>query len=182
MGVAGIFKKIKNAAKTVAKKIKTKAKTVTNKIVNTGAKVVKKWADVNEKISNTINKIVPGGGLITGGIKAASKLYSKIYDKIGDGAEKIIKKTSKKKNMKSQPDVEINRQYNKGPRHDYVHRRHPSNQQYNVHDIGPRRLRQPPIIDHQRPMDIQRRNYQTRNRRPQQNYPNYTRYNEAISW
>ena len=170
MAVAGIFKKIKNAVKTLGKKIKNKAKNTVNKIVNTGAKVVKKWADVNEKISNTINKIVPGGGLITGGIKAASKLYGKIYDKIGDGAEKIIKKTNKKKNIKSQPDVEINRQYNKGPRHDYVHRRHPSNQHWEKPDIGPRRPRQPPIINPQQPIVIQRHNYYT------------NQYKDAVSW
>lgn len=247
MGVAGIFKKIKNAVKTVTNKVKKTAKTVVNKVkegvktvgkklVNTGAKVVKAWADVNEGLAKGVNtalKIaspIVGKGILgkvfTKAGQAASKLYSNIYDGIGDAAEKVIEKTSNKsksttsgttsgttitsnrlhgltrlpngqktdwqtarqynsnqsqqqsKPMQSQPDVVINNYYNQGPRRDYVQQRHPSNPHYNVRDIGPRRPSQPPIMNPQQPIDIQRRNYQTRNYASQQQ----NNSNAAVSW
>lgn len=61
--------------------------------------------------------------------------------------------------LRSQPNVFVNNSYNRGARRNYVQQRHPSNPSYNVRNIGPRRLHQPPIIDDQNPMDIQRRNY-----------------------
>ena len=271
MGVAGLFKKIKNGVKKVVNKVKEKVKPVVNKVINTGAKIVKKWADVNEKITGGVNKVlekvgnvIPGvGKLVTGAGKIATGLWTKVYDKIGNTAQKVVDKTSNNstsssnsnistnsnsnnttkptiklpsiingsvspfqnkdnnaalqrdamlkklreladknkttnnnnnnKVLNSQPDVIINNYYNRGPRRDYIQQRHPSNPYYNVREIGPRRIRQPPIINPQQPIDIQRRNYyyskpivhkQSGNARGIRNYNQYNSYsnNEAVSW
>ena len=263
MGVAGLFKKIKNGISKVTNKVKNTVKTVANKVVNTGANLVQKWANVNSTLTNGVNKalnvvgnFLPGvGKVIAGAGKVATGLWTNVYDKIGDVAGKVANKTSSSSSsssnkigislldkirnnstsnqiltgspnivnrnnlgvdinqrnpllnphntnyttglkikrtgengagvLKSQPDVIVNNYYNRGPRRDYIQRRHPSNPQYNVREIGPRRFRQPPIIDPQHPIDIQRRNYYTKQHmRRGENWNRNNPYsgNIAISW
>ena len=90
MVFAGIFKRIKNGL---------------NSLVNTGANVVKTWANVNEKLTNGANTVlnvispfIPGipAKLITGAGKLATKMWSGIYDGIGNAADKVIDYTSNK--------------------------------------------------------------------------------------
>lgn len=244
MGVAGFFKKVKNAVKTVGKKIDKGIKTV----VNTGAKVVSKVADVASDVASvvapigTLMSLAPGpvgvagkvisgvGNLVKYGGKAVEWAANKVDDAIPDNtrssnnvnttittnstnkvnsitnkANSAINSTINRVNsavtntvnkqqlytepvgirrqykpMQSRPDVIVNNAYNRGPRRDYVQQRHPSNPHYNVRNIGPRRLRQPPIMNTQQPIDIQRRNYNTR--RNTNYYSNNGSSNAAISW
>ena len=270
MGVAGFFKKIKNAVKTVTNKIDNGIKKAANAVVNvgknvinTGAKVVSKIADVASNVASVVapvgtlmslapgpvgvvGKVVSGvGNLVKYGGKGVEWLANKVDEKIPDNPSSatssgfginiankassaasatidkansalssMLKKPNSNSNgyrgppsvidnrkaldeisstgiqglnkaknnsyrpQQSQPDVIVNNYYNRGPRRDYIQRRHPSNPYYNVRDIGPRRLRQPPIMNPQQPIDIQRRNYYTR----PQNYYSNPNYNAAISW
>ena len=93
MVFAGIFKRIKNGL---------------NSLVNTGANVVKTWANVNEKLTNGANTVlnvispfIPGipAKLITGAGKLATKMWSGIYDGIGNAADKVIDYTSNQKKI-----------------------------------------------------------------------------------
>lgn len=105
MGVAGIWKKIKNGVKKVASKVGEGLKNVGKKIVNTGAKVVKTVADLSGKawdvigkVGQVASKVLPGAGkLIGGAANIASKIYGKITDTASNLAQKVIDKTSDKK-------------------------------------------------------------------------------------
>ena len=238
MGVAGFFKKVKNAVTTVANKIGSGIKKAATAVVNTGAKVISKVADVASDVASvvapvgTLMSFIPGpvgvagkvisgvGNLVKYGGKGVEWLANKVDDAIPDNSSNTItpigssfikdnssnpitnnsvhtilpidrsklirdypnpiqQRTDRLRQqltsnqdyyarqlkgrgnptLRSQPDVFVNNSYNRGARRDYVQQRHPSNPSYNVRNIGPRRLNQPPIIDNQNPMDIQRRNY-----------------------